>query len=463
VNSATGAATQSNPNGIASASLFFPGPALNWNTTGPVFSTPPIACGDGVTTVTSGPAALLGTSPVPCNILAVAKNFQTPYVINWTLSLQHAFANNLSLEMAYVANHGAKLTGILDVNQLNPASAAELSCGHCEANSNRPFGTQYPNLGFINLLTNPYRSNYHGLQTSLTARSFHGMTFILGYTYAHALDRLSFSHYPLLPQDSTNPGAEYASGDMDVRHRLTLSWTYDIPGIKTPGQILQGWTLNTIITIQSAMPWYEFDTSNDISRTGEHMDRWDFFGNPADFSGSGTAPIPFFLPGAPPSGDPLGPSDPAYAINNPSCMAAAGNVPNGPGGSTGLASMQSYGCYVKGSSALVPPAIGSFGTTGRNIFRDSGYRNMDLSVFKNFKYRERLTAQFRVEFFNVLNHPNFANPYGSITGWGAGFTSDPSTPSAFGCGCRTPDVAQTDPVLGPGGPRDIQLGLKLIF
>jgi Carboxypeptidase regulatory-like domain/TonB dependent receptor len=462
VNSA-GVASQLNPRGIASGTLFFPGPALNWNTTGPVFNILPVACGDGATAVTSGPAALIGTTPQPCNIFAVAKNFQTPYVINWMLSVQHAFTNSLSLEVAYVGNHGAKLTGVLDQNQINPQSPAEIACGQCEANSDRPYANLYPNLGFINMLTNAYRSNYHSLQATLTGRNYHGMNFVLGYTYAHALDSMSFSHYPVLPQDSTNPAAEYASSDIDVRHRLTLSWTYNVPEINAPGQILKGWAINTIVTLQSPMPWPEFDTNNDISRTGEKMDRWDFSGNPADFSGSGTAPIPFFLPGTPPSGDSLGSADPAYAINNQSCVTAATNVPNGPGGTTGLQSLSSFGCYVKGSSVLVPPSIGSFGTTARNIFRDSGYRNMDLSVFKNFKFKERLTAQFRAEFFNVLNHPHFANPFGGITGWGVKFTSDPSNPSSFGCGCRTPDVAQTDPVLGTGGARDIQLGLKLIW
>jgi hypothetical protein len=98
---------------------------------------------------------------------------------------------------------------------------------------------------------------------------------------------------------------------------------------------------------------------------------------------------------------------------------------------------------------------------GRNIFRDSGFRNWDLSVTKNWKFKERLTAQLRAEFFNVLNHPIFANPYGGASG-GSG-ARDPSAGAGFGCGCVTPDVGAANPVLGSGGNRAIQLGLKLIF
>ena len=79
---------------------------------------------------------------------------------------------------------------------------------------------------------------------------------------------------------------------------------------------------------------------------------------------------------------------------------------------------------------------------------------------KDFSFPERLTAQFRAEFFNVLNHPNFANPYGGPNGY---LNIDPSVGVGMGCGCVTPDVAGQNPVLGSGGNRAIQLGLKFIF
>jgi hypothetical protein len=98
---------------------------------------------------------------------------------------------------------------------------------------------------------------------------------------------------------------------------------------------------------------------------------------------------------------------------------------------------------------------------GRNIFRDSGFKNVDFSVFKDFKFRERFGAEFRVEFFNIFNHPNIANPFGSsnTSFLGAQFKS----PTTFGCGCATPDVAAGNPLIGSGSSRDMQLGLKLTF
>jgi hypothetical protein len=123
------------------------------------------------------------------------------------------------------------------------------------------------------------------------------------------------------------------------------------------------------------------------------------------------------------------------------------------------ASLNAFGCYANGSSVMIPPVFGTFGTMGRNIFRDTGFRNWDFSVAKNWKFGERFGAQFRAEFFNLLNHPNFANPFGGQNGWAH---NDPSTGS-FGCSCATPDVAASNPVIGSGGSRAIQLGLKLNF
>jgi hypothetical protein len=381
------------------------------------------------------------------------RNFRTPYVTNWTLGIQHAFSGKLSLDVSYVGNHGTKLLGVRDLNQpvlgsgWTPAViAAGAADGDAEAAA-RPYtlNGKFPYLGFINYLSNDAGSTYHGLQTTLTARNYHGLDFVAGYTYSHALDQSSSNWVAFLPMDSANPGLDHASSDFDIRHRFTLSVTYSLPEKKTRTQLLEGWQVNTIITLQSGQPWNVNDQSFDLSGTGDLADRWNFFGNPSDFKSQGPNGLPFFS-----------------AATNSACATKALGLDGGaPGLNTDALNLA--GCYVNGNSMLLPPAFGTFGTMGRNIFRDTGFHNVDLSVTKSFKFGERMKAQFRVETFNFLNHPQFANPNGGTSGYGQGATADPSQGGAFGCGCATPDNASFNPVLGSGSARAIQLGLKFIF
>jgi len=419
-----------------------PNPPTPWDTWGvsqtPPFQIPKINC-----------EAALGAT---CSILGVNPNITTPYVTNWTLNVQHAFTNNLSLEVAYVGNHGSNLMGIRDINQpavgsgwpagVGPNAAAEQAA--------RPFTVdgQFPYLANIYQMDNVYKSNYNGLQVTMTGREYHHFTFVAGYTYSHSLDDVGanwdFGAGLGLPQDATHPEREYASSDFDIRHRFTLSAVYSIPGKKSFAQLLEGWQLISIVSLYSPQPWGPMDTGDDISGTGEGVDRWDFVGNTNDFK-SGPNSIPYFAP------NPIltDPATSSTICNNAANTAAL------------QTSLRMFGCYAQGNSAMIPPALGTFGTMGRNVFRDSGFRNWDFSVAKNWKLGERFGAQFRAEFFNILNHPNFANPYGGQNGFGM---NDPSVLGpGFGCGCATPDVAASNPVLGSGSNRAVQLGLKLSF
>jgi hypothetical protein len=417
----------------------------------------------------------------PCGIMGVDRNITTPYVWNWTLSLQHAFTPNVAMEVAYVGNHGANLTGIRDINQPPVGSGWPAdnivactqdalvkgsydtvnnpACQTADEQGPRPFNAKFPYLSNIFQMGNVYRSNYNGLQVTLNSRNFHGLNMVAGYTYSHSLDAVGanwdFGYGVGLPQDSFNLGREYASSDFDVRHRLTVSLTYAIPGKKGFGQALEGWEINSIITVQSAQYWGPIDLGTDASGTGPlpvsppatSPIRWSFYGKNSDFK-SGATPIPFFG----------GNNSPSNPTDNTACNAKALALDGGsPGAST--ESLAFFGCYAQGGSIMIPPPLGQFGNMGRNTFPDSGFKNVDFSLAKNWHLGERFRAQFRAEFFNVFNHPNLANPYGGQNGFGQ---NDPST-GAFGCGCATPDVAAANPVVGSGGSRAVQLGLKLIF
>jgi len=410
---------------------------------------------------------LYGGKPVncfnsPCPIMTVDRNLTTPYVWNWTLNLQHAFTPNLSLEAAYVGNHGSNLTGIRDINQ--PPVGSDYNPACAEGNSPDqlclPYNSKFPYLSNIFQMGNIYRSNYNGLQVTLNARNYHGLSMVAGYTYSHASDDVGanwdFGYGSGLPQNAHNVAAEYANSDFDIRHRLTVSLTYAIPGRKGFGQLREGWEINSIITLQSPQFWGPMDEGTDAAGVGplpvsppaNSPIRWSFYragtaslGNPADFkAGRGTI-IPFYKPGSIPS----------------ACTASATAVDGGTGEQT--ASLNAFGCYAAGNSVMMAPPLGSFGNMGRNMFQDDGFKNFDFSLAKNFHFGETMRLQGRVEFFNILNHPNFANPYGGQNGFGQ---NDPSVPG-FGCGCATPDIAAANPAVGSGGPRSVQLGMKFTF
>ncbi len=400
----------------------------------------------------------------PCPIMTVDRGLTTPYVWNWTFNLQHAFTTNLSVEAAYVGNHGSNLTGIRDINQPPAGSDYNPACADAAINSPDqfclPYDGKFPYLSNIFQMGNVYRSNYNGLQVTFNARNYHGLSMVAGYTYSHALDDVGanwdFGYGSGLPQDAHNVAAEYANSDFDVRHRLTLSLTYAVPGRKGYGQALEGWELNSIVTLQSPQYWGPIDEGTDAAGVGPLPTsppanapiRWDFYGNPSDFK-SGPTPLPFF-PGSQNPADPTG---------NASCNAKALALDGGVAGGPATSSLASFGCYAKGSSFMAPPPLGQFGTMRRNTFPDSAFKNFDFSVAKNFHFAEQFRLQFRAEFFNIFNHPNFANPYGGQNGFGL---NDPSAAS-FGCGCATPDIAAANPAVGSGGPRSVQLGAKFTF
>jgi hypothetical protein len=257
------------------------------------------------------------------------------------------------------------------------------------------------------------------------------------------------------PIDANNTRSLYGPSEFDIRHRFTYTLTYTIPGMRAPGQLLEGWSINSIVSMQSGLPWGVNDNTTDFSGTGainaqnSDGERWNFFGNPDDFkttkallnTNGGDGGIPYF-PGT----------------SNATCLSKAQAA-----GALALASLTNLGCYAAGGSVLIPPAYGSYGTLGPRVFRSMPYYNVDFSVTKKWKFGERVTSQFRAEFFNVLNHPNISNPFGGPGGDNS-FT-DPSAAAgtSFGFRPETPDVTSSNPVLGSGGPRAIQLGLKIIF
>jgi hypothetical protein len=390
----------------------------------------------------------------PCNIFGVDQKLKTPYVMNWNFNVQQQITPGTLLQMAYVANRGRQLYSTLDLNQPNQALSSQCVAAQggynnaditgCEAAA-RPLtnctpgagSPCYPYISYLNFLGNQSSSNFQSLQVTLTHRYSHGLYLLGGYTWEHAIDTAGATTNTassFIPQNSLNYAAEKGNGDYDIRHRFTLSASYDLPSRKSWGQMLEGWQVTSIVQWQTGPPILLFDDFYDLSLTGEgnnaSNERWNIKGDPSNLKWSAKGPVPF-----------LSPSDPiCQSVANTAALQESLGIVGG--------------CFSQNGTVLYPQAVGSFGDMGRNIFRGPGFVNLDASVSKIWKLTERIQLQMRGEMFNVANHANFAA--GSVG-------NDLTSPNSLGRAGATPDVQKSNPVIGSGGSRHIQLGAKIIW
>jgi outer membrane receptor protein involved in Fe transport len=398
--------------------------SANWKAGGPIFgnlSPGGVSCAYDITDQVD----------TPCPVFGVNRNIATPYVINWNLNIQQALWHDAVLTVAYVANKGVKLYSIRDINQNVYANDSQ-----GDEQSGRPFVNQFPYLSFIDMLGNGDNSMYHGLQVTVRQNTHKGLYIVAGYTWAHSIDDAS-GNREFTIQDSNNPAAERGNSDTDIRHRFTMAVTYELPSRPGYAQLLRGWRINSIFTAQTGEPLLFYDSSDDISGTGEFNDRWNLSGDPSKIHWSQYHPLPFYPDGT----------------TNPACLAVPGADPG---------QLAFYGCFAGPGWEITPPSAGQFGNMGRNVVYGPGYLDMDFSIIKNFTFGERAKLELRGEFFNVLNHPNFA---GVDTDLSDGFStnSNPLFNGTVGQAFFTPDIAASNPVVGSGGSRHIQLGAKIIW
>jgi len=438
---------------------------MHWNTAAnlPAGTTifPPSSVTIGTTTYTG----LTCTKATPCQTGAMDHDYGPNKSVQWNLDIQRALTNKLTLDVAYVGTYAFELSQQKDLNQppigtgwpapvpgnntfvcmtaptyvCKPNTLAEVAAG--------AYSSKFPYLSQIDSGTNTSFSNYNGLQVTLQARTFHGLSFLSGYTYSHALigptgrpDTIGV----IQPSDINNLDLNY--GSSGLKHRFSLSPTYQIPGMKSPAQMLEGWSVNAILVLQSGS-YLTFSDANRVDwlGTGEVLNLgiaggttqyWNFVGPRDAFAHNSAAPTKL-------TGNP--------ALADATCRSAAEAPYAGNTQLIGLADAALFngGCYKSNGGVLTPPAYGTLGNAGQGFFLGPSYKNVDFSVNKLWKIKERYSAQFRVEFFNLLNHTDFSDP-----------GLNPSN-SSFGFASSTPDSG--NPVLGSGGPRHIQFGLKLSY
>jgi len=356
----------------------------------------PLNFNAGQWTGAPGPVLTAATPPFP--IFFTPQNLVTPYTQSWNLNVQQELAQHVALQLGYVGTKGTKLVRLRDANQP-------------DVYGNRP----NPNYTFMDEFATISHSNYDALQATLRLQGFHGFSGFAGYTFSKSLDDASDgidynSSTVALPQNSNDLKAEYGPSNFDARNRFTTALIYQVPTLFGPKRLAQGWQLNTIVTAQSGRP-VPIVSANDTSA----------FPNANYNTVSNYHQRPNVVSGVNPI--------------NPNWESAPDTIG-----------------YLN-ANAFAQPAFGTFGDLGRNAIFGPHYWDWDFAVLKNTLLTERISLQLRGEFFNILNHPNFALP-----NW---FVTPGSGPT--GLITQTPDQAQTNPGLGGGGPRVIQLAAKLIF
>jgi hypothetical protein len=443
---------------------------LNWGLSPTTLFSPVAVCGNGL--FPTGAPAGTPNNPPTCTGVGGDPNLKLfPYYF-WNLGVQHAFTNNVSLDVSYVGSHSSDIFESYNINSASPGTpGGSVEQGRRLFNSagNNGYGVAYPWFSTVNYEGNFGSANYAALQTNLTLRNMHGITVNANYTLSHALAQDTITNV-------LQPLQDYGNLAFDARDHFTMTASYAIPGFKSPGQILQGWAINGSVNVMSPLPLDIVDGGSagkfDPAGTGGSA-RWSLFGPATPFDdllgGAGTIPCYTLantiknvltavgkLGGAPcqlvPNG-PLGLTDPA---NFPAaCLSAAAAEPNGPAGvknNTGLTQLANIGCYAVGGSAIVPPSQGTFGNMTPNELREKPFHLVNFSVTKDWKIKERLTTQFRWEIFNLLNQTQ----YGTIG-------IDLASAHTFGLSQSTPDIEHGSPIVGSGGPREMQLALRFTF
>ena len=352
------------------------------------------------------------------NLFAVDRHLPTPYMYNYNLNIQQQLGKPVVFQVGYVGSEGHHLFRFRDINQQQLSCQIGISCV-----ANFP----YPDYGYINYLETSANSIYNALQTQLRVRNLHGFESTVNYNYSHSIDNASdgtdFEPNAAQPNDSYRVDLERGNSNFDVRHRLTWMSNYKFPSPKGAGawsKLGGGWAINSVVTLQTGQPFQlNFNFSGDWDGTGEYFPRPDVIGNPY----AGTS-----LPNA--------------VIN--------------------LSAFKVPCTYADGACV---PGTQHIGTEGRNSLWGPPFKQWDFALYKDTAINDRLKMQFRADFFNIVNHPNFTNPF-LPTFFAACDTNGIS--STGGCQgflptTATGDVGEGNPFIGGGGPRGIQLALKFMF
>ncbi|HET6929195.1 MAG TPA: TonB-dependent receptor [Candidatus Acidoferrum sp.] len=334
-------------------------------------------------------------------LFAFDPQLKSPYSLQWSTSLEQGLGTDQTLSLSYIGSRGRRLLQTAFINNPNP------------------------NFGSLQVTTNAATSDYDALQMQFHRRMSAGLQALASYTWAHSIDTASagsvFGNEANALVGGTDPKANRGPSDFDVRQAFSAGLSYTLPGPKwsrVAHAMLQGWSLQSTIQARSAPPEDLFDSSL-------------FFQGDQAFTASVRPDLV--------SGQPLYLFGNQYPGGKAFNAAAFVDPPTDP--NTGAPLRQ--------------------GTLPRNAVRTFGAAQWDFAVHRDFPVHESWRLQFRAEMFNFLNHPNFGAPVGDL-----------SNTTQFGQSIQTlgrnlengnQGGGSLSSLYQIGGPRSIQLALKLLF
>jgi hypothetical protein len=321
-------------------------------------------------------------------------NFRDGYAQQWNFNAQQQFERDYLWEVAYVGSKGTHLVIKNDINVAPPI------VGVTNLDQNRPFIRLAPRLRSLSQVESRGYSSYHALQSKFTKRLSYGLVFVNSYTFGKTIDLVSDTeNAPLNPY---NFKYDRALSDFDIKHNFTSTVNYELPfghGKKFGNgfngfldKLVGGWQLNMLFLWRTGLPFTVLQQQSLLS------------------NGTGNRPNRIR------NGD-LSDPTPDHWFDLTAFSPTTDNT-------------------------------GTYGSSGRNILRQPGQVNTDLSVIKHTRFRERFEHEFRVEFFNAFNHPQFGKP-----GSGAG----------NGVTLGAADQGVISALLFNTPMRQIQMAMKLTF
>ena len=323
-----------------------------------------------------------------------------PTRLQYSFGIQRQITSGSVFDMSYVGSHSYHLGQEVDYNSAVPTF---LPSGVVFYPAGQPH--LQPALASSKTLAGSVTALYNSLQMNFIQRLTHGVRYKVSYTFSKNTDEASaFAtvYATGTPAGIQNPyglKAEYGLSSLDVKHCLVMNFDYDVPWSHLSGfsgKLLGGWQVGGIATVQSGSPFTAvtgFNSSRDLDRNS--TDR------------------PNLKPGA---------------SNNP--------ILGGPD-------------RYFDPTAFQIPTPGFYGNLGHNTLLGPGFADLDFTLAKTTSVNERLKLHFRAEFFNLLNHPNFALPTSN------GATIFNTNGAIVGSAGRIQGTVSTS--------RQIQLGLKLLF